>query len=266
MINFDFKKSLGQNFLSDDNIIDKIVNASSIDKDTLLIEIGPGAGALSRKTIPLAGYTILYEIDVRLKEILNDVLKEHSNYEIIFNDVLKQNIKNDISKFEYKKKYVVANLPYYITTPIITKLIDEINPDRIVIMIQEEVADRLCASVGTREYAMITVLLGSKYNIRKLFKVSRNCFIPSPNVDSAVIMLDKHDKYIIENNDFFDTFIKDAFKFKRKKLRNNLKNYDLLQIEKILNAFGFSLNDRAEVIPIDLFVQISNSLSDKKYK
>lgn len=261
MINFDFKKSLGQNFLNDENIIDKIVKNSGIDKDTLVIEIGPGAGALSRKTIPLSGYTILYEIDTRLKDILNDVLKDNYNYKIIFNDVLKQNIKEDIREYNYKKIYVVANLPYYITTPIISKVIDEIYPDKVVVMIQEEVADRLCAQVGNKDYAMITVLLGSRYDIKKLFRVGRNCFTPSPNVDSAVISLIKHNKYDIKNMDIFDKFIKDAFKFKRKNLRNNLKGYDLLKIEKILNDNNYSLSDRAEIIPISLFVEIANSLS-----
>lgn len=261
MIDFEFKKSLGQNFLHDENIIDKIVKSSDIDKDTLVIEIGPGAGALSKKTIPLSGYTILYEIDTRLKDILGDVLRDYSNYEIIFNDVLKQNISNDISRFNYKKIYVVANLPYYITTPIITKVIDEICPDKIVIMIQEEVADRLSASVGNKEYGMITVALGSRYDIKKLFKVGRNCFKPAPNVDSAVISLDRHNRYKIDDLNVFDRLIKDAFKFKRKNLKNNLRGYDLVKIEEILIKNNFSLNDRAEVIPVSLFVDIANELS-----
>lgn len=260
MINFDFKKSLGQNFLNDENIISKIVKSADIDKDTLVIEIGPGAGALSKKTVPLSGYTILYEIDTRLEGILSDVLKDNDNYKIIFNDVLKQNIKEDIKGLNYIKIYVVANLPYYITTPIISKVIEEIDPDRIVIMIQEEVADRLCAQVGSKEYAMISVSLGSKYDIKKLFRVGRNCFTPVPNVDSAVISLDKHNKYEILDEKFFDKFIKDAFKFKRKNLRNNLKGYDLVLIEEILTNNNYSLSDRAEVIPISLFVDISNKL------
>lgn len=261
MINFDFKKSLGQNFLNDENIIDKIVKSSGIDKDTLVIEVGPGAGALSKKTIPLSGYTILYEIDTRLKNILEDALRDFNNYEIIFNDVLKQDIKSDIKRFNYKKIYVVANLPYYITTPIISKIIDEISPDKIVVMIQEEVADRLCSSVGNREYAMITVALGSRYDIKKLFRVSRNCFVPAPNVDSAVISLDKHNKYELHDKNVFDKLIKDAFKFKRKNLRNNLKGYDLIKIEQILIKNNYSLNDRAEVIPVSLFVEVANELS-----
>ena len=260
MKNFDYKKSLGQNFLNDENIINKIVKSADIDKDTLVIEIGPGAGALSKKTIPLSGYAILYEIDTRLKNILEDVLRDNDNYEIIFNDVLKQNIKNDVCRFNYNKIYVVANLPYYITTPIISKVIDEISPDKIVIMIQEEVADRLCASVGNKDYAMITVALGSQYDIKKLFRVSRNCFTPAPNVDSAVICLDRHNKYEIKDKEVFDKLIKDAFKFKRKNLRNNLSGYDLDKIEKILVKYNYNLSDRAEIIPISIFVDIANNL------
>ena len=208
MINFEFKKSLGQNFIKEENIIDKIVNSSGIDKDTLVIEIGPGAGSLSKKIIPLSGYSLLYEIDTRLKDILEKELKENDNYEIIFGDFLEQDICNIRTNYSYKKIYVIANLPYYITTPIITKLIDDIYPDKIVIMIQEEVADRLSANYGSRDYGMISVLLGSRYTIKKLFKVSRNSFIPAPNVDSAVICLEKNDKLSNINADKFERFIK----------------------------------------------------------
>ena len=260
MNNFDFKKSLGQNFIKDDNIIDKIVKYSEVDEDTLVIEIGPGAGSLSKKIIPLCGHAILYEIDTRLKDILGEVLKNEDNYEIIFNDFLKQDVSKDIEKYNYKKIYVIANLPYYITTPIITKLTKEIYPDKIVIMIQEEVADRLCAKVGSREYGMISVLLGAKYKINKLFRVSRNCFVPVPNVDSAVICLEKNDDKIIINNDIFEKLLKDAFQFKRKNLKNNLHRYDLNKIDMILSKFGYNLSNRAEDIPIDVFVEIANNL------
>jgi len=261
MDNFQFKKSLGQNFIKDDNIISKIVNYSGIDKDTLVIEIGPGAGALSKKIVPISGYTILYEIDERLRETLNDVLKGNTNYEIIFGDFLEQNIKNIRSKYSnYQKIYVVANLPYYITTPIITKLLKEIYPDKIVIMVQDEVANRLCSQCGSRDYAMISVLLGSKYNIRKLFKVSKNCFVPTPNVDSAVIMMDKCDKLGHINFSKFEKLIKDAFKFKRKSIKNNLKEYDLNVINNILDKYGYGLQNRAEELPINVFVQICNNI------
>lgn len=158
MDKFEYKKSFGQNFMRDENIINKIVDSAGIDKDTLIIEIGPGAGSLSKKIIPLSGYSILYEIDTRLESVLDKELSSNDNYKILFNDFLKQDISLDIKEYNYKKVYVVANLPYYITTPIITKLMDEIYPDKIIIMIQEEVADRLSAKHGNREYGMISVI------------------------------------------------------------------------------------------------------------
>lgn len=260
MDKFEFKKSLGQNFMKDENVIDKIVNCAKLDKDTLMIEIGPGAGSLSKKTVPLAGFSILYEIDTRLKDILENNLSEYDNKKIIFGDFLAQNVVSDIALYNYKKVYVVANFPYYITTPIITKLMKEILPDKIIILIQEEVANRLSAKVGTKDYGMISVLLGSRYDIKKLFKVSRNCFVPVPNVDSAVISLEKHSKYDIKNINKFEKLIKDSFKYKRKNLRNNLKEYDLNLIESILNKNNYSLSNRAEDISVEVYIEIANYL------
>ncbi|MGN1358743.1 MAG: 16S rRNA (adenine(1518)-N(6)/adenine(1519)-N(6))-dimethyltransferase RsmA [Bacilli bacterium] len=260
MDKFEFKKSLGQNFMKDENVINKIVDSAKLDKDTLMIEIGPGAGSLSKKTVPLAGFSILYEIDTRLKDILESNLSEYDNKKIIFGDFLAQDVASDIALYNYKKVYVVANLPYYITTPIITKLMNEILPDKIIILIQEEVANRLSAKVGTKEYGMISVLLGSRYDIKKLFKVSRNCFVPVPNVDSAVISLEKHSKYDIKDTNKFEKLIKDSFKYKRKNLRNNLKEYDLNLIENILNKNNYSLSDRAEDVSVEVYVEIANYL------
>lgn len=260
MEKFEFKKSLGQNFLKDDNIINKIISSANIDKDTLVIEIGPGAGSLSSKIVPLAGYTILYEIDTRLEDTLNKLLFNYDNYKIIFNDFLKQDVYNDIKEYNYSKVYVVANLPYYITTPIITKLMKEIYPDRIVIMIQDEVADRLSANPGNKDYGMISALIGSKYNIKKLFTVNRNCFVPVPNVDSAVICLDKNISLDIKDYDKYEKLLKNAFQYKRKNLKNNLKDYDLDKINTILCEHGYSIYDRAEVIPVDVFINVSNNL------
>ena len=260
MSHFDYKKSLGQNFLKDNNIVSNIVKYSNIDKDTLIIEIGPGAGSLSKKIIPLSGYSILYEIDERLREQLNNILKSYDNYEIIFDDFLNQNLSDIRNKYKYKKLYVVANLPYYITTPIITKLINEVYPDKIVIMVQDEVANRLSAKYGTREYGMISVLLGSRYKIKKLFKVNRKCFEPVPNVDSAVLCFDKDNQLKSVDNNKFEQLIKDAFKYKRKNLKNNLKNYDLNLISYVLSKHNYSLTNRAEEIPVDIFIEIAKSI------
>lgn len=261
MSNFDFKKSLGQNFINDENIINKMVNSIDIDKDTLVIEIGPGAGILSKSIIPKSEYSILYEIDTRLEDVLYNVLKDYHNYKIIFNDFLREDVKSEISNYSYKKLYVVANLPYYITTPIIYKLTSEIEPDKILIMIQKEVADRLTAKTGSKDYGYITAYLNYFYDIKKIFDVSRNNFTPKPNVDSSVICLSKIDRKIRVNDvNYLDRFLKDCFKFKRKNLRNNLNGYEISKISDILNKYGYDLNVRAEDISIDIFIDIVNEL------
>jgi len=262
--NFEYKKSFGQNFINDDNIIKKMVNGAEIDKDTLVIEIGPGAGVLSNEIIPKCGNAILYEIDTRLEDFLISKLKKYDNYKIIFNDFLKEDIKSEIEKYTYEKLYVVANLPYYITTPIIEKLISDVNPDKIVIMIQKEVADRFCANVGSKNYGYITAYLNYFYDIKKMFDVSRNCFTPKPNVDSTIISMIRKDRdFIVSDIDYFNRFLKDCFKFKRKTLKNNLKGYNLNVIERILNKYGYDLSVRAENINTDIFVEIVNELLNK---
>ena len=259
--NFEYKKSLGQNFINDDNIIKKMVNSVDIDSDTLVIEIGPGAGVLSNEIIPRSKNTILYEIDTRLEEVLDSKLNKYNNYKIIFNDFLKEDVKNEISKYKYDKLYVVANLPYYITTPIIEKLINDVEPDKIIIMIQKEVADRLCSKVGNKEYGYITAYLNYFYDINKLFDVSRNCFTPKPNVDSTIISMEKKKRDVtVKDIKFFNKLLQDCFKFKRKTLRNNLKGYNLEIIDKVLNKYGHTLADRAEVITTDIFIEIANEL------
>lgn len=259
--NFEYKKSLGQNFINDDNIISKMVNSIDIDKDTLVIEIGPGAGVLSKEIIPKSNYTILYEIDTRLEDILSERLKDYNNYKIIFNDFLKEDVKKEVVNYQYNKLYVVANLPYYITTSIIEKLINDITPDKIVIMIQKEVADRFCAKVNSKEYGYITAYLNYFYDIKKLFDVSRNCFTPKPNVDSTIICMEKKNRdIVVKDIKYFNKFIQDCFRFKRKTLKNNLKGYDLNIIESILFKYGFNLTSRAENIRTDIFVEIVNEI------
>lgn len=263
MNNFAFKKSLGQNFLNDKNVIHNIVDNASIDKDTLVIEVGPGQGAITREIVPKAKYSILYEVDNRLEEYLNKTLKKYDNYKLIMNDFLKENVKKEISNYQYKKLYIVANLPYYITTPIVSKLIDDnIMPDKIVIMVQKEVAQRYSARVGSKEYGSLTVFLNHYYDITKLFDVSRNCFVPKPNVDSAVIcMTKKENRLYVKDRELFNRLVKDSFKYKRKTIRNNLKEYDLDKIEKVLSNYKLNLNSRAENICMEIFVEIANTLS-----
>ena len=259
--NFKFKKYFGQNFLKDNNVIDKIVNGASIDKETLVIEVGPGSGVLSKRIIPKSGFSILYEIDEELREHLLNYLK-FDNYRIIFGDFLKADIGKDIVDYKYDKIYVVANLPYYITTPIINKLIDEVLPDRLVIMVQKEVADRLVANVGSKDYGSLTVFLNYYYDITKLMDVSRNCFVPSPNVDSSVIVMDlKKDRFFVKNIDLFKNLVRDSFQFKRKNIKNNLKKYDLEVVGSVLSKYGFDLGVRAEELDLEIFLELANELS-----
>ena len=259
---FNFKKKFGQNFLKDNNILNNIVSKSEVDKDTLVIEIGVGAAALTTLLSVSAKNVLAYEIDEELKPIINEALKDKNNVEIKFQDFLKSNPKEDIKKYDYKKLYVVANLPYYITTPIIEKIIeDKLGVDKIVIMVQKEVGDRFNAKVGTKEYNSLTIFLNYYFEISKLMNVSRNSFVPAPNVDSVVIEMKKREKtYNVNNEELFFKLVRDSFKYKRKNLRNNLKGYDLEKIEKVLNKFDKDLTVRAEALTIENFIEISNSL------
>ena len=258
---YHLKKKFGQNFLKDENILRNIVEKSEVDNDTLVIEIGIGAAYLTYYLSQKAKNVIGYEIDDSLKEIISNQLKDSDNVEIIYNDFLKSNPLKDIEKYDYKKLYVVANLPYYITTPIITKLVeDKIPVSKIVVMVQKEVGDRFNAKPNSKEYNSLTIFLNYYFDIKKLMDVSRNCFIPKPNVDSAIIEFKRHNKYKAKSEELFFKLVRDAFKFKRKNLRNNLKNYDLNKIEAALNKIGKDLTIRAESLTIEDFIYISNEL------
>ena len=262
MYKFDYKKNLGQNFLQDKNIIDKIVNAPDYGDNNLVIEIGPGAGALTKELLKKVDRAILYEVDTRLEKILNKELSTFVNYELIFDDFLNRDVNKDISKYDFDNLYIVANLPYYITTPIISKIInDKIPTNEIVIMIQKEVADRFSAKPGSKEYGQITVFLNYFFDIDNVCNVSKNCFFPKPKVDSAVIkMKRKESNDYIKNFDVFNRLVKDSFRFKRKTIKNNLVGYDLDIINNILTKYGFDINTRSENIPYNVFVEIANEL------
>ncbi len=262
MYNFDYKKSLGQNFLKDNNVVEKIVSAINYEDNNLVIEIGPGSGAMTKELLKRVDFAILYEIDTRLEKILFKELSDYVNYELIFDDFLKRNIGNDLSKYNYDNLYIVANLPYYITTPIINKIVsDKIPVKEIVIMIQKEVADRLSSKPGSRDYGQITVFLNYFFEIEKVLTVSKNCFVPKPKVDSAVIKMKRREqKELVKDEEFFEKIVKDSFRFKRKTIKNNLSNYDLKKIDIILNKYGFDINTRSECIPYYVFVEIANEL------
>jgi len=260
--NFNFKKNFGQNFIIDENIINSIVRKSEIDKDTLVIEIGPGAGSLTYKLCESAKNVLCYEIDESLKEILANNLSKYNNYEIKYQDFLKANVIEDIQKYDYKKLYVVANLPYYITTPIIMKLIeDNIPVDKIVVMVQKEVGNRFKAEPGSKDYSSLSVFLKYYFKVSKLMDVSKNVFIPKPNVDSIVVEFKRlENNYHLEDRELFFNLIRDSFKQKRKTLKNNLKNYNLIKIEEILKKHNMDLSIRAERISLEIFVEIANNL------
>ena len=260
--NFNFKKKFGQNFIVDKNIIHSIISKSNIDKDTLVIEIGPGAGSLTTELDEVAGHIIAYEIDKTLKPILET--KNLKNTTIIYEDFLKRNISEDLKKYNYQKIYVVANLPYYITTPIIIKLIeDKLNIDKIVVMVQKEVGDRFKAKPNTKEYNSLSIFLNYYYTVEKLLDVSKNVFIPKPNVDSIVVALTKKgNKIKVDNEKLFFKLVRDSFKQKRKTLKNNLKGYNLKKIEEILKKHNLDLTIRAEALPIEIFAEIANNLKE----
>lgn len=259
--NFDFKKMYGQNFIIDANIITSIINKSEIDKNTLVLEIGPGAGALTSSLHECAKNVVCYEIDTRLKPILDEMV-DSDNVEIIYQDFLTADIKKTLKKYTYDKLYVVANLPYYITTPIIVKLIeDRILPDKIVVMVQKEVGSRLKALPGSKDYSSLSIYLSYYYEVKKMLDVSKNVFIPKPNVDSIVVsMVKKKNRLELKNEDLFFKLIRDSFKMKRKNIRNNLKEYDLDKIEEVLNKYNYDLSVRAEALSIEVFVDIANQL------
>lgn len=260
--NHNFKKKFGQNFITDSNIIDKIVSTVIVDKNDLIIEIGPGTGVLTRELVKKCN-VLAYEVDIELKKALSEL--EGENLTIIWDDFLKRKVSDDIKNIPHKNLYLVANLPYYITTPIIEKLIEEaLDIKNIVIMVQKEVADRFSAKPGSKQYGSITVFLNYYFQISKVLDVPKEKFYPQPKVDSAVISLKQNiNRPLIKNEETLFKLIKDSFKYKRKTLKNNLRNYNLAEIENVLKKYGKNLNDRAETISLELFSEISKQI-DKK--
>ena len=250
-MSFKHKKSLGQNFLTNEKILNNIVNSLSINPRDLIIEIGPGQGALTKRLVKLEAKVIAFEIDERLKEYLDKI---DGNIDIIYKDILEVEINDYIQ--EYENVYVVANLPYYITTPIINKFLRITKVKEMIIMVQDEVANRINAGVGTREYGYFTVMVQSYFTVKKLFFVSRTSFNPIPKVDSAVIKLTRNKSYLDVDEKSYDELVKNAFKMKRKNLKNNLYMYDLEKIAGVLKKYNLDLSNRAEEVPIEVFKEI----------
>lgn len=258
MIKHDFKKKYGQNFLKNDKILDDISNSFCIEDNSMIVEVGSGSGVLTKRLITKNVPVISFEIDDSLKEYLDKISCD--NLSVVYKDFLSINLKDYLDS--YKHIYFIANVPYYITTPIISKFIDEnIIPDVMVMMVQKEVAERLSAKVGTKNYGAISAILNYYYDVEYLFTVDRNNFYPVPNVDSAVIKFIKR-KDLLDLVSFskYKKFINDAFMQKRKNLKNNLKNYDLEKIECILKKYNLNLTNRAEDVDYKVFVEIVNNL------
>ena len=266
MYNFDFKKTLGQNFLKDDNIVNKIVNATEYKKNNLVIEIGPGAGSLTKKLLPKVDKAILYEIDTRLERILNKELAEYDNYTIIFDDFLNRNVNDDLSNYRFDNLYIVANLPYYITTPIIMKLLEEkLNINSITVMIQKEVADRLTEIPGGKNSGAITYCVYYYSEAQEMLTVPNTSFVPEPKVNSEVIRLNIRKEAPVKLNDekLFFKIIKASFTQRRKTLINGLSNSGITTKEKIkevLQSLKINENIRGEELTIEQFAEIANKL------
>ena len=253
----EFKKKYGQNFLQNNNILEYIKNSFDVDKDSIILEIGAGSGNLTKKLLEKNVKVISFEIDKSLSKFLDNI--KNDNLSIVYEDFMKINIKDYIKTDNF---YVIANIPYYITTPIITKFIEEnIIPKTFILMVQDEVAKRLSSKTGTKEYGAISVILNYFFDIDYLKFVPRTEFYPIPNVDSAIIKLNKKENLInLKSFNNFKRIVNDSFKYKRKTLKNNLKNYDSKIIEEVLKKYNLSLNNRAEDIDYKIFIELTNAL------
>ncbi|WP_105618732.1 16S rRNA (adenine(1518)-N(6)/adenine(1519)-N(6))-dimethyltransferase RsmA [Vallitalea okinawensis] len=266
---FVFQKKFGQNFLIDTHVINKIIRSAEITKDDVVVEIGPGIGSLTQHLAEHAGQVLCIEIDKALIPILEtDTLKDYDNVRIINQDVLKVDLKKIIDEdYNGKKIKVVANLPYYITTPIIMGLFEGGVPlDRIIVMIQKEVADRMQANPGTKDYGALSLAVQYYSEPEIVANVPPNCFIPRPKVSSAVIQLRKREDYGIKVTDekFMFQIIRASFNQRRKTLVNGIKNSSL-NIEKekfleVLKALDIKENIRGEALSLEQFAAIANTL------
>lgn len=268
---FSFKKSLGQNFLIDTNILNRIVDHAELSENSGAIEIGPGIGALTEQLAKRSKKVVAFEIDQRLLPILKDTLSPYDNIQIIHQDILKADVARVIDEeFQgMEDLMVVANLPYYVTTPIILKLLTDNLPIRgIVVMLQKEVADRIAAQPGTKEYGSLSIAIQYYTEAETVMIVPKSVFVPQPNVDSAVIRLIRREKPPVElmDEDFFFVVTRASFAQRRKTILNNLTSQlpdGKEKKERILEALeqtGIDPSRRGETLSIAEFGKLSNSL------
>ena len=262
--NLSLKKAYGQNFLTDQALLLDIVEKAGVTKDDVVLEIGVGAGALTRVLASKAKKVFGYEIDTTLKPLLADTLKDFSNIDITFKDVMRERV-SDIEKRIGGEYIIVANLPYYITTPIIMQFLDYATKLKaMVIMVQEEVAERLSAKEKTSDYGAITVAINLKGSASIIKRVGREMFTPPPNVDSAVVKIDvEKDKFLGADLKVIRDIVRCGFSSRRKMLINNLMKgfkFTRQQAEELLTKCGLSLTCRAEELSAEDYVKLSQQL------
>lgn len=267
---FKFSKSLGQNFLIDDNVIDRILDGARLSKGDKIIEVGPGIGTLTREMGRVADKVVAIEIDKTLIPILKDTLDEFDNIEVINQDILKVNVEDLVKeKLNGGPVKLVANLPYYITTPIVMKFLEEDIPvTDIVVMVQKEVADRMNANPGTKDYGALSVAVQYYCDTEIVAKAPRHMFIPQPNVDSTVIGLHVREerKYNVDSEDIFFKTVKAAFGQRRKTLLNALGTLGFLnkdEIREVLNEANIDEKRRGETLSIEEFANLSNCVNKR---
>ena len=260
-------KNLGQNFLIDDEAVNGIVEAAKVSKDDLIIEIGPGLGTLTKELLDRAGKVICIELDKRMIEILIDRFSMYDNFKVLNDDVLKVNLKELIAEEKVKTTKIVANLPYYITTPIIMKLLEErLDIETITVMIQKEVADRLVTEPGTGDTGAITYAIHYYTNPKRVLEVPNTAFIPEPKVNSTVINLEvlKEPKVAVKSEEKLFEVIKTAFMQKRKTLLNALANSNKYgskeQICKTLELLSIDNRVRPEKLTLEEFAKIADEI------
>lgn len=267
------KKSLGQNFIIDTNILSKIVTAGDITNETTVIEVGPGIGALTEQLAKRAKNVIAFEIDDRLLPVLDDTLSPYPNVEIIHSDVLKVDLHAFAEKYlkDASEVVLVANLPYYITTPIIMRFLESgIQMDKMVLMMQKEVASRISASPRTKAYGSLSIAVQYYMDAEVAFTVPKTVFVPQPNVESAIIKLSKKtdSDYDLNDEQLFFRLVRSAFVQRRKTLWNNLlvafgKAETVKQkLESALQDAEIDPKRRGETLSIEEFVKLSNALSE----
>lgn len=263
--NFAFQKRFGQNFLIDSHVVNKIVAAAGITKDDTVLEIGPGIGTMTQYLAEAAGHVYAVEIDKNLLPVLDETLAEYDNVTVVNNDILKVDIKELVGDKEVK---VVANLPYYITTPIIMGLFENHIPaSSITVMVQKEVAMRMQAGPGSKDYGALSLAVQYYAEPYIVANVPPNCFMPRPNVGSAVIRLTKYDKPPIEVKDeaLMFSLIRASFNQRRKTLQNGINNAPNLSFSKeqvvdALKALGLSESIRGEALTLEQFAALANEL------